>query len=269
MATIMAVHAHPDDEATSTGGVLARYAAEGHTTVLVTCTNGEFGDSPRGLKPEDDDHDPDEVVAHRMGELRVSCEILKISHLELLGYRDSGMEGWSHNEHPDSFWAIPVEQSAAKLGTLMDRYKPDVVITYNEYGFYGHPDHIQANRITLAALEQRPEVAKLYYTAIPISRLRAFGEAMEAQGIDNPFTDEERERIGTPDELIGAVIDVSAYALDKFNALAAHASQTESSFFLELGPERFAEAFGTETFVRVRDSTGQTAVESSLLTGLT
>ncbi|MFD0327431.1 PIG-L deacetylase family protein [Streptacidiphilus monticola] len=105
--TLMAVHAHPDDEATGTGGVLARYAAEGIRTVLVTCTDGRCGDGPSGVKPGDPGHDPAAVAAMRREELKASCEILKISHLETLDYADSGMMGWPTNEEPESFWQTP------------------------------------------------------------------------------------------------------------------------------------------------------------------
>src|SRR3977135_53982 len=95
--TLMAVHAHPDDEATSTGGILAKYSAEGVRTVLVTCTNGELGDGTGGVKQEDDAHDEDKVVELRLRELEESRRVLGVSHLELLGYHDSGMEGWATN----------------------------------------------------------------------------------------------------------------------------------------------------------------------------
>ena len=150
--TLMAVHAHPDDEAIGTGGILARYAAEGVRTVLVTCTNGELGDAPGGLKPGEPGHDERAVVELRRRELEASCEVLGVAHLEMLGYHDSGMEGWPQNESPGSFWRTPVEEPAQRLAELMDRYEPQVVVTYDENGFYGHPDHIQANRVTHAAL---------------------------------------------------------------------------------------------------------------------
>ena len=106
--TLMAVHAHPDDEAIGTGGILARYSAEGVRTVLVTCTNGELGDAPGGIKPGEPGHDEAVVVPLRRQELEASCEVLGVSHLELLGYHDSGMEGWPQNDAPDSFWRTPV-----------------------------------------------------------------------------------------------------------------------------------------------------------------
>ena len=117
--TLMAVHAHPDDEATSTGGVLARYAAEGITTVLVTCTDGRCGDGPGGVKPGEPGHDPAAVVAMRQAELEASCAVLKVSHLETLGYADSGMMGWPTNDQPGAFWTTPVAEAAGRLAELI------------------------------------------------------------------------------------------------------------------------------------------------------
>src|SRR6516165_10641896 len=104
----MAVHAHPDDEAISTGGILARYGAEGVRTVLVTCTDGGCGDGPGGVKPGEDGYDRDAVVAERASELARSCEVLGITRAETLGYADSGMMGWPQNDEPGSFWQTPV-----------------------------------------------------------------------------------------------------------------------------------------------------------------
>src|SRR5277367_2819079 len=113
--TLMAVHAHPDDEATGTGGVLALCAAEGIETVLVTCTDGRCGDGPGGVKPGEPGHDPAQVVAMRQRELEASCEVLKITHLEVLGYADSGMMGCPTNGAPGSFWQTPVDDAATRL----------------------------------------------------------------------------------------------------------------------------------------------------------
>src|SRR5882724_9056178 len=139
--TLMAVHAHPDDESSSTGGVLARYAGEGIRTVVVTCTNGELGDGPNGVKPGERGHDDAAVAALRRGELERSCQILKVSHLELLGYRDSGMVGWEGNVREDAFCNVAVAAASGRLVALMERYRPQVVVTYDENGNYGHPDH--------------------------------------------------------------------------------------------------------------------------------
>src|SRR4051812_49503653 len=109
--TLKAVHAHPDDEVLGTGGIFARYAEEGIRTVLVTCTNGEQGDGPGGVKPGDEGHDAEAVAQRRLAELRESVAHLGIAHLEVLGYRDSGMDGWATNQDPDAFQNVPVERA--------------------------------------------------------------------------------------------------------------------------------------------------------------
>ncbi|MFD4397794.1 PIG-L family deacetylase [Kitasatospora sp. NPDC058478] len=280
--TLMAVHAHPDDEATSTGGVLARYAAEGIRTVLVTCTDGACGDGPGGAKPGEEGHDPAAIAELRRQELEASCRILGVDHLELLGYGDSGMMGWPANDAPGSFWSTPVADGAARLADLMLRYRPDVVVTYDENGFYGHPDHIQANRITMAALTQAALTPKVYWTTAPHSMMQRFGELMREFGTDgdtaadsadgdNPEpTGEAMELppIGLPDEEITTWVDATAFGGQKYDALLAHASQGENIFFLKMGRERFTELMGVETFVRVLDTTGAALPEKDLFTGL-
>ena len=246
--TLMAVHAHPDDETTTTGGTLARYAAEGVRTVLVTCTNGELGDAAGGVKPGEDGHDEATVVASRRRELEESCRILGVQNLELLGYHDSGMVGWSSNDAPEAFAALPVESAARPLADLMEFYRPDVVVTYDEYGFYGHPDHIQAHRITVAALDLTSLGARLYYPAFRRSLLPVFRERMIAAGVEPPDFDEER--FGAPDELIAATIDCRDQAMTKLAAVRAHASQGDSLLFLRFPVADFVEMFGVEEFVR-------------------
>ncbi|MET9181914.1 PIG-L family deacetylase [Kitasatospora aureofaciens] len=291
--TLMAVHAHPDDEATGTGGVLARYAAEGIRTVLVTCTDGACGDGPGGVKPGEDGHDPQAVAALRRKELEVSCRVLGVDHLETLDYGDSGMMGWPANDAPGSFWGTPVAEGAARLAELIRHYRPDVVVTYDENGFYGHPDHIQAHRITMAALDLAPGLAsKVYWTTAPHSAMKRFGEAMREFGADWDEAGDAAETagagegtdgtsgagsaveapelppIGLPDEEVTTWVDTSAYGGQKYDALAAHASQGENIFFLRMGKERFTELMGIETFVRVRDTTGAPLPEQDLFAGL-
>ncbi len=266
--TLMAVHAHPDDEAIGTGGVLARYADEGVRVVLVTCTNGELGDAPGGITPEDPSHDESVVVPVRRQELQASCDVLGVSHLELLGYHDSGMEGWPQNEAPDAFWNTPVDVAAHRLADLMRIYEPQVVITYDENGFYGHPDHIQANRVTHAALDACQIPAKLYYTAVARSMLRGFGEMLAEAGIETPIDVDANPDFGTPDERITTIVDCSAVAGRKYASLQAHASQSDNIFFLEMGEELFTTMMGSESFVRVYDTTGAPVPEDDLFAGL-
>jgi LmbE family N-acetylglucosaminyl deacetylase len=266
MLTLMAVHAHPDDEATTTGGILAKYAAEGIRTVLVTCTDGALGDSADSKAGEEghgDDHDHDALVALREQELRASCEVLGISHLELLGYRDSGMMGWPTNDAAGSFWSLPVDEAAKPLIALFEKYQPDVVVTYDDFGFYGHPDHIQAHRITMAALEATGSSAKLYFPTFRRSRVQLLMEQMRTAGADVPDVGDD---FGSPDEAIGATVDCEAFAETKRASLAAHASQADNIMFLQFTPEAFRQAFGTEEFLRIRPE--GPGVESDLFAGL-
>jgi LmbE family N-acetylglucosaminyl deacetylase len=266
--TMVCVHAHPDDESSSTGGVLRSYADQGVRTVLVTCTDGALGDSPDGVTPDLANHRPGEVAAHREEELRAAAGILGVSRLEMLGFADSGMEGWPQNDAAGSFWSTPVAEAAARLVPILLEERPQVVVTYDDNGFYGHPDHIQAHRVTLAALDQAGLEGSLFYTAIPKSAFKRFREVLREAEVEPPEgVEEEDPPFGTPDELIGVAVDVAAVADAKFDALSAHASQTDQSFFLKMGRERFREIFRTEWFVRARDPLGRTGVDDDLFAG--
>jgi LmbE family N-acetylglucosaminyl deacetylase len=247
--TVMAVHAHPDDEVLGTGGILAKCADEGIRTVLVTCTNGEQGDGPGGVKPGEPGHDETAVSALRLEELRESAAHLGISHVELLGYRDSGMVGWSGNEAEDAFTNVPVEVATGRLVELMERYRPQVVITYDENGGYGHPDHIQAHRIAVAATEVSGIPRKLYYTAVPRERMAEWFEYLRSTG-EAPEGLELPEDFGVPEEQITSVVDVAPYVERKVKALQAHASQGENIFFLRMPAEAQHRVFATESFIR-------------------
>ncbi len=274
---MLVVHAHPDDEAISTGGVLARYAAEGVRTVLVTCTNGEMGDGPGGVKPGEAGHDPAQVVVERRRELEESCRSLGVSRVELLGYRDSGMMGWPQNEDEGAFWRTPVAEGATRLVGLLERYRPQVVVTYDDHGFYGHPDHIQAHRITAAAFEASPIPSKLYCPTIPRSAFEEFRQVLEAAGEEMPEPpqdlgpDGEAARhgiFGTEDEEVAARIDCSSVLEKKRASLEAHRSQSENLFLLRLAPEAFASLMSVEAFVRWQDRTGHPLPEDDLFAGL-
>ena len=281
--TFLAVHAHPDDEATSSGGVYRLLANQGVRTVLVTCTNGECGDDPDGAKPDADHHDGDLVAEVRAKELDHAVQILGIDRLIRLGYRDSGMMGWPQNDDPECFWATPVADGARRLAEILMQERPQVVMTYNEIGFYGHPDHIQANRITLAALELIDYEPTLYYNAIPDSVMeimrarweeegRRQAEADAAKGIVRepegpPTIDGEPLNMGTPDDRIGATIDVSEVTDAKYDALAAHASQIGDSFWMKMSKEEFKMAMGTEWFVRVTNPRGLDGNVADLFAG--
>ncbi|WP_214107213.1 PIG-L family deacetylase [Acrocarpospora catenulata] len=265
--TVMAVHAHPDDEVMGTGGMLARYADEGIRTVLVTCTNGEQGDGPGGVKPGEEGHDDDAVARVRLGELRESAAHLGLAEVELLGYRDSGMEGWAGNGHDDAFANVPVEVAAARLAELIRRYRPQVLVTYDERGGYGHPDHIQAHRVAVAAAELTGIPDKLYYMATPLSWMQDMMTFMAESGVEMEDWGDPAD-FSTPDELITAVLDLSAYAERKIKAMAAHASQGDSAFMLSLPEELQRRMFSGEAFSRQWSKVSAPDHEDDLFAGL-
>lgn len=276
--TLMAVHAHPDDESIGTGGVLARYADEGLRTVLVTCTGGEVGEIAH----------PDLASQHNLGEVRrreleAACRILGVSQLHLLGYRDSGMAGTTDNEHPASFHQAPLDEAVGRLVRLIRAERPQVLVTYDENGFYGHPDHIRANRISVAGCEaaadpdRYPEVgepwqiSKLYYTAVARSTLGSFAQRLREAGIRPPLEELEASQpdFGTPDELVTTVVDTSREVARKRSALLAHATQMgPEEFFAYLPEQLFYELFGRETFQLVRSLVPVPATEDDLFAGL-
>src|SRR5205085_134243 len=213
--TLMAVHAHPDDESSSTGGVLARYAAAGLRTVVVTCTNGELGDGPGGVKPGEAGHEEDTVVATRLAELEQACRILKVTNLELLGYRDSGMADWQFKDHADAFCNVPIDESTGRLVTLFEKYRPAVVITYDDQGGYNHPDHLQVHRVTAAAVEQSGIPAKLYLSAFRRRTFEKVRDKLAELGVEFPAPELDAETLALMDAVesrITTTVDTAAFA---------------------------------------------------------
>jgi LmbE family N-acetylglucosaminyl deacetylase len=164
---------------------------------------------------------------------------------------------------------MPVDEAARPLVALMERYRPQVVVTYDANGFYGHPDHIQAHRITVAAAEQTRIPDKVYFPVIPKSSFGRFGELLDAAGIERPQGPAGEELdIGTDDELVTTVIDCRGAVERQFRALEAHRSQTDNTFFLQLGLDLFGQLFAQEHFVRHFDRTGAATPEHDLFAGL-
>jgi LmbE family N-acetylglucosaminyl deacetylase len=269
--TLMAVHAHPDDEASSTGGILALYSDQGIQTVVVTCTNGEFGDAPGQVKPGEDGHDEQQVAQVRLAELRQATKILGVSHLELLGYHDSGMPDWEYKDRPDAFCNVPLDEVAGRIAALIEEYQPQVVVSYDDKGFYQHPDHVHAARAAAAAVARTGTVAKFYQTAMRPSAWRKVWEALRELGAEIPdreITPEQRQQLAEAEESITTSVDIRPVLERKSEALQAHASQIQDSWFSKLPPEVGVEAFGHETFVRVSDTTGTPVPETDLFAGL-
>lgn len=273
--TLMAVHAHPDDEASSTGGVLALYSDEGVRTIVVTCTNGEFGDAPGGIKPGEPGHDEQAVAKIRLAELRESATILGVSELETLGYHDSGMPDWEYKFRPDAFSNVPLSEVADRISGLIEKYRPQVLITYDDKGPYQHPDHVHASQAAQAAFKQSGIPAKLYLSAMRTSSFAKVWEALREAGEEVPTWDNDSEegraaaRAAAESEArITTTIDIRSVLDRKREALLAHNSQIAESWFAKIPPSVAGEAFGLESFIRAADSTGAPIPETDLFSGL-
>jgi LmbE family N-acetylglucosaminyl deacetylase len=270
--TLMAVHAHPDDEASSTGGVLAVYSDQGIRTVVVTCTNGEFGDAPGGVKPGENGHEEQAVAQLRLAELRQSCKILGVTDLEVLGYHDSGMPDWDYKDRPEAFCNVPLADVAARIGGLIETYRPQVVIAYDDKGMYQHPDHVHSSLAAQAAVADTGIPAKLYLSAIRGSDFEKLWKALRELGVEPPMdrepSAEERQKMADDEARITTIVDIHSALERKGQALQAHASQIEDSWFSKIPPEIATATFGRENFIRVRDSSGAPLPEDDLFTGL-
>jgi LmbE family N-acetylglucosaminyl deacetylase len=267
MATLLLVHAHPDDESVATGGVMLRAHRDGHRVVLVTATRGEEGEI----------HNMDEAATRprlaevRTEELRRSDEILGVDRQVFLGYRDSGMAGTPSNDHPDSFHMAPLHEAADRLATVLREERPDVVVTYTPDGTYGHPDHIKAHHTTIAAVDllerEGWQPAKVYLHAVPRSFMKAMAERAREAGIDVSAGTIRIE--GIPDEEITTVVDVRDLIDAKRASFAAHVSQNDpKSPFATMAAQIYEAAFGAERFVLARGALGDERPERSLFSGL-
>ena len=267
---LVLVHAHPDDEALGTGGTIARYSAEGAHVCLITCTNGELGEVA-----DVPDLGSVEEVRERLGDVRAAeleeaCRRLGTVDLRMLGFHDSGMAGTAANEDPNVFFNRDIDEPVRKIVPILREVRPQVLVTYNEFGFYGHPDHIRAHEAALRAAEAAGdpayapgagaphEVEKIYYTAVPKSLLRTAREMAKEVGwddADDAFTEEEIERIATDDEFITTAVDVSSFIDRKFSALEAHRTQLGTTqWVLGMPAEYRALGFGTEHYVLARST---------------
>jgi len=260
MATAVFFHAHPDDEAITTGGTMAKLAAEGHRVVLVTATGGELGEVADGLLA------PGESLAeHRARELAAACEALGVARQLFLGYHDSGMDGDPANGDPACFWRADVEEAAARLCAVLDEEDATVLTAYDAHGNYGHPDHIQVHRVGLRAAELAGTERVFMATT---NRDHLLGLAGMAADLGLPMDEGQRdfiEDLGVLAAEITTAVDVSEYLGPKRRAMEAHASQIhDTSFFLSMPPEAFAAVWGTEWFIRVGAPAGG-PMEDSLL----
>src|SRR3954449_2953133 len=271
---------------------MAKYAAEGAHVTLVTCTLGEEGEI---LVPELEHlsaQKDDRLGEHRVNELAAAMKALGVDDHRFLGgtgrWRDSGMMGLPTNDRPDCFWQADMEQAVGELVAVMREVRPQVVITYNENGGYGHPDHIQAHRVAVAAFDAAGEPGrypdagapwrptKLYYTAFPVSFLRMGYDALKEMGEEAPFgvTSPEELNFGDPDESVTTEIDGRDQLEAKMDAMRAHATQIETDGpFFALSNHVGHRAFGVEFYRLVRGASPTTgtaagARETDLFAGI-
>jgi N-acetyl-1-D-myo-inositol-2-amino-2-deoxy-alpha-D-glucopyranoside deacetylase len=264
---LLLVHAHPDDESISTGATMAHYAAQGAGVTLVTCTLGEEGEIVVPDLAELAAHRDDRLGEVRIDELAAACKALGVTDHRFLGgagrWRDSGMMGTPSNDRPNCFWRADLAEATAALVQVIREIRPQVAVTYDENGGYGHPDHIRAHDVTVAALpaaadpDYRPDlgepwsVAKLYYPSFPKSVLQQGIEAMRAAGQElfEGVTSVDDLPFGDPDELVTTVIDAREHLDSKLAALRAHRSQIRvDAPFFALADNIGQRAFGVEYF---------------------
>ena len=288
---LLLVHAHPDDETIGTGATMAKYAADHVGVTLVTCTLGEEGEV---LVPElahlAADRDGG-LGQHRVGELAAAMEALRVPDHRFLGgpgrWRDSGMMGTPANDRPDCFWQADLDAAVRELVAVLREVRPQVVVTYDSNGGYGHPDHVQAHRVTVAAVDAAADPAyapelgelwavdKLYWTTVPKSVLQAGIDELKAAGQGGFFGVDSADDLpfGVPDDEVTTEVDASDHLDAKVAAMRAHRTQiaVDGPFFA-LSNNVGRRAFGVEHYVLVRGPRGPvdpaTGREADLFGGL-
>jgi len=277
---VLLVHAHPDDETINNGATMAMYAALGASVTLVTCTRGEEGEV---LIPELSHlaaNATDSLGQHRVTELALAMKELGVADHRFLGegvtlFRDSGMMGTEPNNRPDVFWQADLEEASDLLVRIIDEVKPHVLITYDEFGGYGHPDHIQAHRVAMRATEKSAwDIPKIYWNVMPISVIQEGIDAMK--GIDSDFWGAEKAEdlpFAKDDSFVHALVDGNAYVEKKMNAMKAHATQiaVDGPFFA-LSNNVGLQVWGNEYYTLVKGEKSspfnEKGYESDLFAGI-
>lgn len=266
---LLLVHAHPDDETINNGATMASYAAAGVGITLITCTRGEEGD----ILVPDLIHlassNTDSLGKHREGELADAMSILGIKDHRFLGepakhWRDSGMMGTEPNNRPDVFWQANIDDAAGELVQVIREVRPQVLVTYDEMGGYGHPDHIQAHRVAMRAaqLAMDPEfgtgavweISKIYWNTMPRSVIQAGIDKMKEIGSDFfGVSNADELPFAKPDELVTTVINGTAFVEAKLAAMKAHPTQISiDGPFFALSDNVGLDVWGLEFYTRVK-----------------
>mgnify|MGYP003349518058 CR=1 FL=1 len=277
---LLLVHAHPDDETIGTGITMAKYANQGAKVTLVTCTSGEEGEV---LVPELEhlaSNKEDKLGPHRQIELSNAMKELKISDHRFLGgpgkFRDSGMIGTPPNERKDSFWQADLQVASDELVKIIREIKPQVAITYDDFGGYGHPDHIQAHRVAMRASELAAdrnfgigapwEIAKIYWNVMPRSVVEEGMAKMKEMGSDF-FGTENIDDLPfvKPDDVVTSVIDGQEFVDQKMSALAAHKTQISvDGPFFALSNNLGNKVWGYEYYTLVKGDKNKNVNEKGL-----
>jgi N-acetyl-1-D-myo-inositol-2-amino-2-deoxy-alpha-D-glucopyranoside deacetylase len=285
------VHAHPDDETIGSGATMAKYVAEGAHITLVTCTRGEEGEVLVDEHAHRAAHHDDTLGEHREIELADAMIELGVTDHRFLGgagkYRDSGMMGTADNDDPACFWRADLLEAAADLVAVIREVRPQVLVTYDDFGGYGHPDHIQAHRVAMyatllaAAPSFKPElgaaweIAKIYWGAFPKSFIREGIEALKAAGDTSDFVSMDPDDLpfAVEDDVVTTVVHAEEFGEHKMNAMRRHATQisVEDGFFA-LSNNLGARAMGVEHYRLVRGATappyGDHGWETDLFAGV-
>jgi N-acetyl-1-D-myo-inositol-2-amino-2-deoxy-alpha-D-glucopyranoside deacetylase len=280
---ILFVHAHPDDEAIGTGATMAHYTAVGAHVTLVTCTLGEEGEIHVPELALLAAGEADQLGGYRVAELAAACAALGVTDHRFLGgagrYRDSGMMGLPTNEHPRCFWRADLDEAAGQLVDVIREVRPQVLVTYDPNGFYGHPDHIQAHRVAMRGAELAAAEGfgpdKIYWTAVPRSVIEAGIESFKDSS-DNPFAGVETVDdfpFGTPDDQIAARIDGTDQHDAKEASMRAHATQIPATSWLysiagNFGSEFMGVEYYTLAHGRRGPGVGPHGWEADLFAGL-
>jgi LmbE family N-acetylglucosaminyl deacetylase len=249
LPTLVCVHAHPDDEAFFAAGAVAHYASLGHRVVLITCTNGALGFDQNRRAGNEENHDDVATKATRAAELQRSVATLGFSRAINLGYDDSGMMGWAENKNVDAFMNVDVGAAARSVAAILDEEEAAVVVTYDERGFYGHPDHIQANVVARRAVQLSASVERLYYCVVPEGVITTLIAGAHEIGLSLPaFVLDAGTHVA--DELVATTMDVGSLVKVKHDAMAAHASQIDNEDLVEMNDDLFSLLFSTEYYQR-------------------
>jgi N-acetyl-1-D-myo-inositol-2-amino-2-deoxy-alpha-D-glucopyranoside deacetylase len=257
---MLLVHAHPDDETINNGATMALYAALGADVTLVTCTRGEEGEVLVKDLEHLAAHNTDSLGDHRVEELALAMKALGVSDHRFLGegrikYRDSGMMGTEPNSRPDVFWQANFDDATHDLVKVIEEVKPHILITYDEIGGYGHPDHIQAHRVAMSAAEKSAwNIQKIYWNVMPKSVIQEGIDAMKKIGSDF-FGAESAEDLpfAKDDSFVHAMVDGNAYVEQKMDAMRAHATQIEvDGPFFALSNNLGLQVWGHEYYTLVK-----------------